>query len=1432
MKYSMNNMNESPKLEPMAVDTVSPPEPSKLQPPRYHLKTNVSLFSNRDKMCNSLMKDLKGLPFDSFQLFKALQSAATDRITLSFLDTHADAIRNAVTLMDFMDWLRIIDRPIDDANLLQARRNSFNKVVRIPTAKSRYDICKVIEDVSSMAYLDEITTPCLIRILAHGPLSFFNPIMCWLLDHADDEPQLDFFLYQFLAKLDAICPDLPKSRPIIRSGRTDDQKRSNHKKRQSVEGNGPRNDKGIAFNQIDSSYSLSTHDPCSFRLTPVDKPEQSLPVLFDTGASCSFMSTETVKRLGLPMKWCDARSLRLTFGSTEFTTVLHNPKLSTFSFRLTDQRGIIHQFQYTFVVLQNLSCGIILGSNFLEQFKVTLDFSVAGQPTFLIGETPKHSVTNKAVSDQIFPRSHEIAKCESSLQPAVPIASLHAATTIVNIEPPGSLDMETKIETLTVPQPIKAVLSKHKAVFGPVETLPPARPTDYRLKLDQTAYDEIKCRPLPKYNLNHLQFIEAETRRLLDAGMIEPSNNRQYSVPMVVPKPRSQKLRMVIDFRQLNDVTEQTPTTLPPWNALISDLHGPRFTTLDLTSGYNLLRVHPETRKFLTFLTPRGKFQYKVLPFGISEAPRVFSQFLSGLLFNHSKLRNVRQYMDDLLIPGSSDPVEYSAHLDDVLTVLEQNHLKLNFEKCRFYEETVPWVGHQISKDGISPQDDSVHTIRSIGRPNSKTEVKQLLGHFGYYQEHMADYANQTIHLTNLLKKNHLFNWSPECETEFQQLKRLIIHQLQSFDPLKPCVICCDASKFAVGAVLLQQSTINNTSLRPVAFRSRKFRDAETNWDIHDKEIFAVVYALEKFQFFVDGRPTTIYTDQSSIKDIFNNDKLALTPKHQRWLARIVSFDVTIKHVAGESNVIADHLSRRPDWNEDDTLSGPSTETVTLQNIVSSVSLADSYPEDKYFGPIFHQLSNSTQPENQEETYSHYELRDNGTLYYDGRLCIPETALQEFLDHMHSSVIGGHIGTRRMLARVRARYYFPKLTETVSNYVASCSVCHQVKSRNHHPHGLLELPPIPTQRWSHLHVDLITGLPRTLDPIYRTLEYDAILTVVDRLSSRCHFIPTQSSLSTQGLLQLLMIHVFRLHGFPQVIQSDRGPQFDNELYREFLSSLGCKVYLGVSHHQQSNGKAERFNALIEDYIRCYVGNNTDWIRFLAIGEFVLNSAPSTSLKGLSAFEVDIGCIPNHPTDIVFPSMPEAFSLSEKLDRLLQTARQALQLSREKYKENFDKSHTDVTFAVGDEVYVDNSVFSVIPDARTQNLAPKLRGKFCGPFRVAEKLSDLNYRLELPPSSHANSVFHASQLRSSRKLPDSCVKAPNAPIVFKRYQDGSEEMEIKRIMGHQKKTKGYSMLVQFTDNTEQWVRASSLRRSATELLEDYISRNGLSSLRSP
>lgn len=240
-----------------------------------------------------------------------------------------------------------------------------------------------------------------------------------------------------------------------------------------------------------------------------------------------------------------------------------------------------------------------------------------------------------------------------------------------------------------------------------------------------------------------------------------------------------------------------------------------------------------------------------------------------------------------------------------------------------------------------------------------------------------------------------------------------------------------------------------------------------------------------------------------------------------------------------------------------------------------------------------------------------------------------------------------------------------------------------------------------------------------------------------------------------------------------------------------------------------------------------------WVQLVAYAEFYLNASTSSSLGGLSSFQLDYGYAPRSPADFIYPTnvsnLSEVVDISDHLERSGRTARAAFNALHAKNKNYYDNTHKNVEFSVGEKVFVDASVLKS-GDALNKQLPRSLQAKFSGPYTIIDKLSPVNYRLELPPSSKRDNLFHIGQLKRQKSLPENYTGPvpQNAAQIFKTYVDGSLEMEIMKILDHKKKAKGFLLLVQFIDGSTEWVRASELKRSASELYSAYVdSHPGLS-----
>ncbi|KAH3685280.1 hypothetical protein WICPIJ_003754 [Wickerhamomyces pijperi] len=307
-----------------------------------------------------------------------------------------------------------------------------------------------------------------------------------------------------------------------------------------------------------------------------------------------------------------------------------------------------------------------------------------------------------------------------------------------------------------------------------------------------------------------------------------------------------------------------------------------------------------------------------------------------------------------------------------------------------------------------------------------------------------------------------------------------------------------------------------------------------------------------------------------------------------------------------------------------------------------------------------------------------------------------------------------------------------------------------------------------------------------------------------------------------------------LHGLPQVIHSDLDSTFTSSYTKHVLSAFKIEQQMSVTAHHQSNGIVERKIRTIQEYLRSYIDSeNTNWVSFLSYAEFCLNSTPSVVLGDLSPFEVDLGYNPKSVDDFIFPSKQDpgttvnmdALDLIEELKIIETTAKASINAAHEKSAKFYNRRYLDVEFSVGDQVFIRGDLLRSSGDAKDKQVPVSLRNRFAGPYTITAKLSPVNYEIALPPSSRRSSKFHISQLKRMKKGGKDAPLPPSAPAqVFRTYKDGSEETELKKILGHKKKAKGYLLHVEFVDGFQQWVRMSELKKTAADMVKEYVKSN--------
>jgi hypothetical protein len=389
-------------------------------------------------------------------------------------------------------------------------------------------------------------------------------------------------------------------------------------------------------------------------------------------------------------------------------------------------------------------------------------------------------------------------------------------------------------------------------VFSQEESdkLPEHRPYDHKIPLQPD-----KTPPYgPIYSLSpeELKVLRQYLEDNLRKGFIQNSQSPCAAPILFVKKPDG-SLRLCVDYRGLNKITVKNRYPLPLINELFDRLRQAKyFTKLDMKDGYHRLRMADGEEWKTAFRTRYGLYEYRVMPFGLCNAPGTF-QFYVNDVFRDYLDDFMSAYLDDLLI-YSATLKEHKRHVRLVLQRLADNQLYLKASKCQFHQTQISFLGYTISEAGISMDSAKVDAVTSWPVPSSVLDIQVFLGLANFYRRFIKNFSQIIAPITRLLKKDVQFHWDRAADKAFQALKKAFTSApvLRHFDFNRPAIVETDASDFAIGGVISQRDDRDGL-LHPVAFHSRKFIPAELNYEIYDKEMLAIVECLSTWRHYLQG---------------------------------------------------------------------------------------------------------------------------------------------------------------------------------------------------------------------------------------------------------------------------------------------------------------------------------------------------------------------------------------------------------------------------------------------------------------------------------------------------------------------------------------------------------------------------------------------------
>lgn len=762
---------------------------------------------------------------------------------------------------------------------------------------------------------------------------------------------------------------------------------------------------------------------------------------------------------------------------------------------------------------------------------------------------------------------------------------------------------------------------------------------------------------------------------------------------------------------------------------LLDELHGASvFTKLDLHSGYHQIRVHESDISKTAFRTHDGHYEFLVLPFGMSNAPATFQSLMNDL-FREYLRKFVLVFFDDILIYSRSLE-DHLQHLRIVFAVLKANSLFVKESKCSFAQSSVSYLGHIVSANGVEVDTDKINSVVHWPCPSSLKGLRGFLGLAGYYRKFVKDYGTISAPLTQLLKKDS-FHWTDEATMAFSRLKSALTSTPVLALPDFTSTFCIesDASGLGIGVVLMQAG-------RPIAYFSKALSGKNLSLCIHDKEMLAIVSAVQKWRHYLLGRHFKIYTDHRSLK-YFLEQRLSSFDQ-QKWLSKLLGYDYEIIYRSGSSNRAADALSRVHD-------DSGSLHVISSPTFTGIDEISRECHEDSDMRSIIDALQQNAQSKR------HYSY-EQGILRYKGRIVVVPSSpwCSRLLNDFHSSPTGGHSGFLRTYKRLQQSFHWPGMKGTVKNFISYCDVCQRHKAESVSPPGLLHPLPIPDDVWLDISMDFIEGLSSSN-------RKSVIMVVVDRLSKYAHFSALSHPYTAATVVDVFIRDIVKLHGLPRSIVSDRDPVFLSTFWEAFFQLQGTQLCRSSAYHPQSDGQTEVTNRTLECYLRCYASSQPHtWTKWLPWAEWWYNTTYHSSIK-MTPFQA----LYSRPPPSVLAYVPGTTSVHavdlalRDRDHVLKVLKSNLADAQSRMKHYADSKRTERSFEVDDFVFLRLQPYRQAT-AASQSYS-KLSPRFHGPFRVLAKVGSVAYKLELPPDCRIHPVFHVSLLKKhlgTGVIPDS------------------------------------------------------------------------------
>lgn len=802
------------------------------------------------------------------------------------------------------------------------------------------------------------------------------------------------------------------------------------------------------------------------------------------------------------------------------------------------------------------------------------------------------------------------------------------------------------------------------------------------------------------------QEIDRQCHELLRKGMISESTS-PYASPVTLQYKKDGlsahkvKTRMCVDYRELNKLVIPESQPFPLIDEILLKTRGCSwFSAFDINAAFHSIPIKPEDRYKSAFVTNSAHYEWRSTPFGLKTSPAIFQRILSGIIRRYKLSDYVVNYLDDILI-FSKNFEEHLVHIQNLVDAIFAEGFRLNFKKCSFASSSIQYLGHILSPDSVQPLSNNIVAITDFPTPSSRRSLRQFLGKINFYRKFIPNSSSLLEPFHHLLRKNTPFSWSHGCQTAFQAVKALLTSFpiLAIFDRHRPISIYTDASGIGIGAVLKQKQDDGNE--KPVAYFSRKLTEGQMKKKAIYIESLAVREAIRYWRFWLIGRPFTVFTDHKPLENL--NLKARPDEELGDLALELSQFDFNIIYRPGKENCEADCLSRNP-------VNPPSPDLVVPEPIL----------------PSFHFLSldelvkaQLNLPRTDSDVVCHGVVfrKFNNNNY----IALDERSGADLIKRIHSHY--GHIGPKHMFSILRSHFHFPNMTRLVLSFCKTCSVCIMNKSRRARIHAKLGFLGPAARPYEVMSLDTIGGFSSKSSSV----RYIHLL--VDHFSRHTWILCSKGQTAREMIS--LVDSIQQHHPIGTLLTDQYGGLLSKE-FRSYCSKSHIHHIYTAVDSASSNGLNERVNQTLVNKIRCLkndpsLSSRTNWTTIAKHCVLQYNSTPH-SVTSFSPSYLLTG-IPSSPVPSVLIDPP-----SYESDKLL-----AIENTIKYHEYNkllYDQNKLDVTFKVGDLVYVSNG---------NKLNREKLDILRIGPYPITRQLSHNVFEVNVGRGPLSRRLYHASKI---------------------------------------------------------------------------------------